>query len=119
MAKKWPLQVQYDWELLLSIAAQSADATFIFPEYIQGECPQLHPLLLSCCWKIYLDVRYHIVHGRLRNNIEMMNLFADGLVTAVVLVVVVFTLKAVPISTQYFLTSVLVQLTRTPSVVTG
>ena len=33
--------------------------------------------------------------------------------------VVVFTLKAVPISTQYFLTSVLVQLTRTPSVVTG
>ena len=38
---------------------------------------------------------------------------------AVVVVVVVFTLKAVPISTQYFLTSVLVQLTRTPSVVTG
>ena len=36
-----------------------------------------------------------------------------------VVVVVVFTLKAVPISTQYFLTSVLVQLTRTPSVVTG
>ena len=34
-------------------------------------------------------------------------------------VVAVFTLKAVPISTQYFLTSVLVQLTRTPSVVTG
>ena len=34
-------------------------------------------------------------------------------------VVVVFTLKAVPVSTQYFLTSVLVQLTRTPSVVTG
>ena len=30
--------------------------------------------------------------------------------------VVVFTLKAVPVSTQYFLTSVLVQLTRTPSV---
>ena len=36
-----------------------------------------------------------------------------------VVVVVVFTLKAVPNSTQYFLTSVLVQLTRTPSVVTG
>ena len=36
-----------------------------------------------------------------------------------IVVVVVFTLKAVPISTQYFLTSVLVQLTRTPSVVTG
>ena len=34
-------------------------------------------------------------------------------------VVVVFTLKAVPVSTQYILTSVLVQLTRTPSVVTG
>ena len=34
-------------------------------------------------------------------------------------IVVVFTLKAVPVSTQYFLTSVLVQLTRTPSVVTG
>ena len=39
--------------------------------------------------------------------------------TLVIVVVVVFTLKAVPISTQYFLTSVLVQLTRTPSVVTG
>ena len=39
--------------------------------------------------------------------------------TAVVVVVVVFTLKAVPVSTQYFLASVLVQLTRTPSVVTG
>ena len=37
----------------------------------------------------------------------------------VVVVVVVFTLKAVPVSTQYFLTSVLVQLARTPSVVTG
>ena len=37
----------------------------------------------------------------------------------VVFVVVVFTLKAVPVSTQYFVTSVLVQLTRTPSVVTG
>ena len=36
-----------------------------------------------------------------------------------VVVVVVFTLKAVPVSTQYFLTSVLVHLTRTPSVVTG
>ena len=40
-------------------------------------------------------------------------------VVVVVVVVVVFTLKAIPISTQYFLTSVLVQLTRTPSVVTG
>ena len=39
--------------------------------------------------------------------------------TYVVFVVVVFTLKAVPVSTQYFLTSVLVQLTWTPSVVTG
>ena len=39
--------------------------------------------------------------------------------TLVVVVVVVFTLKAAPISTQHFLTSVLVQLTRTPSVVTG
>ena len=39
-------------------------------------------------------------------------------VYVVVVVVVVFTLKAVPVSTQYFLTSVLVQLTRTPSVVT-
>ena len=38
---------------------------------------------------------------------------------SVVVVVVVFTLKAVPVSTQYFLASVLVQLTRTPSVVTG
>ena len=41
------------------------------------------------------------------------------LIHVVVVVVVVFTLKAVPVSTQYFLTSVLVQLTRTPSVVTG
>ena len=39
--------------------------------------------------------------------------------TTIVVVVVVLTLKAVPISTQYFLTSVLVQLMRTPSVVTG
>ena len=37
----------------------------------------------------------------------------------VVVVVVVFTLKAVLISTQYVRTSVLVQLTRTPHVVTG
>ena len=45
---------------------------------------------------------------------------AEGAFLAyVVVVVVVFTLKAVPVSTQYFLTSVLVQLTRTPSVVTG
>ena len=40
-------------------------------------------------------------------------------VVVVVVVVVVFTFKTVPISTQYLLTSVLVQLTRTPSVVTG
>ena len=39
--------------------------------------------------------------------------------THYVVVVVVFTLKAVPVSTQYFLTSVLVQLTQTLSVVTG
>ena len=39
--------------------------------------------------------------------------------SVVVVAVVVFTLKAVPVSTQYFLTSVLVQLTRAPSVVTG
>ena len=38
---------------------------------------------------------------------------------AVVVVVAVFTLKTVPISAQYLLTFVLVQLTRTPSVVTG
>ena len=43
----------------------------------------------------------------------------SGIGQRVVVVVVVFTLKAVPVSTQYFLTSVLVQLTRTPSVVTG
>ena len=40
-------------------------------------------------------------------------------VVIVVVVVDAFTLKAVPISAQYLLTSVLVQLTRTPSVVTG
>ena len=33
--------------------------------------------------------------------------------------VVVFTLKTVPISTQHLLTYALIQLTRTPSVVTG
>ena len=50
----------------------------------------------------------------------MLSLFFQPLYsTVVVVVVVVFTLKAVPVSTQYFLTSVLVQLTRTPSVVTG
>ena len=43
----------------------------------------------------------------------------DREVECCVVVVIVFTLKAVPVSTQYFLTSVLVQLTRTPSVVTG
>ena len=36
----------------------------------------------------------------------------------VVVVVVVFTLKTVPISNQYLLTSILVQLTQTPPVVT-
>ena len=41
------------------------------------------------------------------------------LILGSLVVVVVFALKAVLISTQYFLTSVLVQLTRTPSVVTG
>ena len=45
--------------------------------------------------------------------------FSLYVVVVVVVVVVVFTLKAVPVSTQYFRTSVLVQLTRTPSVVTG
>ena len=40
-------------------------------------------------------------------------------VVVVVVVVVVFALKAVPVSTQDFLTSVLVQLTRAPSVVTA
>ena len=38
--------------------------------------------------------------------------------TKYVVVVVVFKLKVVPISAQYFLTSVQVQLTRTPSLVT-
>ena len=41
------------------------------------------------------------------------------MVVVVVVVVVVFTLKTVPIFAQYLLISVLVQLTRTPSVVTG
>ena len=51
---------------------------------------------------------------------EVKNFAASSTVSTVYQVgVVVFTLKAVPVSTQYFLTSVLVQLTRTPSVVTG
>ena len=47
------------------------------------------------------------------------DLYSVLIVVVVVVVVDVFTLKAVPISAQYLLTSVLVQLTRTPSVVTG
>ena len=50
---------------------------------------------------------------------ELPPLLFSSVVGTHVAVVVVFTLKAVPISTQYFLTSVLVQLTRTPSVITG
>ena len=50
-------------------------------------------------------------------RLQIQNLFMAS--KRVVVVVVVFTLKAVPVSTQYFLASVLVQLTRTPSVVTG
>ena len=61
--------------------------------------------------------------GRHNKSIETINratqLNVSIINSIVVVVVVVFTLKAVPISTQYFLTSVLVQLMRTPSVVTG
>ena len=53
-----------------------------------------------------------VVRGALHNN-------NNNTSNSNVVVVVAFTLKAVPVSTQYFLTSVLVQLTRTPSVVTG
>ena len=51
--------------------------------------------------------------------LQLVNQWLNFTAIVVVVVVVVFTLKAVPVSTQYFLTSVLVQLTRTPSVVTG
>ena len=55
----------------------------------------------------------------LRLNSQDAFFFQDIFASVVVVVVVVFTLKAVPISAQYLVTSVLVQLTRTPSVVTG
>ena len=58
-------------------------------------------------------------HRWLRTGQSNSALLRYCMMYVVVVVVVVFTLKAVPISTQYFLTSVLVQLTRTPSVVTG
>ena len=62
-------------------------------------------------------VRIHLIHDHV-DGAELL-LLLPFIIPVVVVVVVVFTLKAVPISTQYFLTSVLVRLTRTPSVVTG
>ena len=64
-------------------------------------------------------VRFFLPDGVFLPFDHGLDFFYISYVVVVVVVVVVFTLKAVPISTQYFLTSVLVQLTRTPSVVTG
>ena len=58
------------------------------------------------------------IFQKITKNISANYVTTVYVVVVVVVVVVVFTLKAVPVSTQYFLTSVLVQLTRTPSVVT-
>ena len=62
-----------------------------------------------------LEVSFYLFSTKASNNMKL----AAHMAHSLHVVVVVFTLKAVPISTQYFLTSVLVQLTRTPSVVTG
>ena len=68
-------------------------------------------------------LRRSTVDALLSENISgessQQTLLLDFVVVVFVVVVVVFTLKAVPVSTQYSLTSVLVQLTRTPSVFTG
>ena len=52
-------------------------------------------------------------------HVDLLSIPQSGGENVRTFVVVVFTLKAVPISTQYFLTSVLVQLMRTLSVVIG
>ena len=65
------------------------------------------------------ETKFSGANGDRDNTSRIGNLFRSIYVCVCVVVVVVFTLKAVPVSTQYFLTSVLVQLTRTPSVVTG
>ena len=69
-----------------------------------------HDYILPC------TVYYIVVQQYALVDYYCFHLTSNSATTAVV---VVFTLKAVPVSTQYFLTSVLVQLTRTPSVVTG
>ena len=79
------------------------------------------------CTRSYLDQNKKVVltgyweaSARCTLLESMFNIYTFGKpISNVIVVVVVFTLKAVPVSTQYFLTSVLVQLTRTPSVVTG
>ena len=80
------------------------------PEGGCSECLDAFIFFLNTCVKLTI-----VTHLSFSERIAMANLY----LTVVVVVVVVFTLKAVPVSTQYFLTSVLVQLTRTPSVVTG
>ena len=52
------------------------------------------------------------VEVRARSNLVTLSVLCPPHQCVVVVVVVVFTLKAVPVSTQYFLTSVLVQLQR-------
>ena len=88
--------------------------------------------ILCCRYTFYLlcSMRRAIVDARRANRhflnpFDLLSVRGRGIPFSIIwplcenVVVVVFTLKAVPVSTQYFLTSVLVQLTRTPSVVTG
>ena len=84
---------------------------FPYSDHVQ-DCSPYYPAQLINIYSFYMCDLY-IVY------LYAYILFATHVCMLVVVVVVVFTLKAVPVSTQYFLTSVLIQLTRTPSVVTG
>ena len=85
---------------------------YIKPIYAIESVPSLSGHAIAYRWRSLPRVRRHRA-SKPQGSYERL------LPWQVTIVVVVFTLKAVPVSTQYFLTSVLVQLTRTPSVVTG
>ena len=101
------------------------------PPYAIGSVPSLSGHAIAYRWRSLPRVRWHKASKPQGSSERVLpwQITMDQLILAslshthywyeVVVVVVVFTLKAVPVSTQYFLTSVLVQLTRTPSVVTG
>ena len=85
----------------------------------EGHTGFLIHLLSAVRALIFLARRIQPFLSLVDREVEFCVLTTNRSPPVVVVVVVVFTLKAVPVSTQYFLTSVLVQLTRTPSVVTG